>query len=126
MSDKMQLRTGDSLLVLNLPQGLSIEQAHSTNPADRKQFDVVLLYVSGQAELERFASVALGALKADGILWVAFPNPESARHRDLTPGNGWELLRARGFEAIAEVDFDAEWSALSLRHRAFIGNSRRR
>ncbi|MEZ0368170.1 MAG: hypothetical protein ACAI44_03675 [Candidatus Sericytochromatia bacterium] len=126
MSDKLKLRTGDSLLLLNAPTGFIPEFPYSNDPAARKAFDAVLLFVADQAELGRFAETAVSSLKPDGLLWVAYPKKTSKQSSDLNRDQGWDLLKAKGFEGVALVALDETWSALRLRHKAFVGSTRRR
>ena len=105
---KLQVKAGRSLAVMHPPTGFSagpvVDVAHA---------DVLLLFTPTRAALIS----CLGGLRAraEAIVWVAYPKLTSKlagdMHRDVIRG----LVPDYGFEVVAAVAIDADWSGLRLK-----------
>jgi hypothetical protein len=86
--------------------------------------DWLLVFVRDRAAIARIASQTVRALKGDGVLWLAYPKLSGALQTDVTRDNGWEPMRALGFDTVAAVAIDETWSALRFRANEMIGRRR--
>jgi hypothetical protein len=95
-----------------LPPGVALPLGVALAPAEGWRCDVVLLFVTSQAQLAAELPAALGGLAAAGGLWVAWPKRASGVPTDLTE----DAVRAAGLAA-GVVDnkvcaIDETWSGL--------------
>jgi hypothetical protein len=98
-----------------LPEGVDlVERPDGTR-------DVVLLFATNSAELEKHAPLALGAVKREGALWVAYPKKTSKVKTDLSRDVSWHPLRSAGFEVVSAIALDDVWSALRFRPLDLVG-----
>jgi hypothetical protein len=105
---KLQVKGERRLAVLHPPAGFD------TGPTvPPQQADVALLFTPTRAALT--AALARLTMKPGAILWVAYPKLTSRlagdMHRDIISG----LVPEYGFEVVAAVAVDADWSALRLK-----------
>jgi hypothetical protein len=66
-------------------------------------------------------SVAIAALKYDGLLWISYPKRSSKVETDLTRDRGWEVMTEAGLRPVTQVSIDALWSALRFRPLERVG-----
>ena len=127
LAKKFQIKAGMSLLVLNapgdfpamlapLPTGVTVATSGSG------PFDAVHCFARNSTELERYAPVALAALKPDGMLWFAYPKGTSGIPTDLSRDNGWDAATVHGWEGIRQIAVDDVWSAVRFRPNAQRGS----
>lgn len=116
---KLKLGAQSPVLILNAPPEYgpmlaAIPGAVHTSPEGVYSF--VQLFVKNAAEVAHFAEAAMESVAGDGYFWVCYPKKTSKRYKaDITRDQGWDALRARGFEGIAMVALDDDWSALRFR-----------
>ncbi len=117
---KLQFKSGQSLLLLNVPEPVLAhlttsltELALSTET--NNPFDGVFLFVQYQADLEQWAKTAVAALKADGLFWLAYPKKSGKLDTDLTRDKGWHVIKAMGWEGVRQIAIDDTWSALRFK-----------
>jgi hypothetical protein len=67
------------------------------------------------AEVEKWAPIALRAVKTDGLLWMCYPKGSSKLKTDLNRDRGWSVVQEAGWEGIALVSVDEIWSAMRFR-----------
>ena len=102
---KLLIGEGGRCLVINPPPGFAL--ADGVDPAD-----VVVLFAADRAQLDRDAPAALGALKPGGILWLAYPSPDSGRQTDLSRRHGAGAFGRAGFTDTTALSLDHDWDAL--------------
>lgn len=60
------------------------------------------------------------------LLWFAYPKSTSKRYTcEFNRDQGWEALRASGFDSVRQVAIDEDWSALRFRRIEFINHRSR-
>ena len=85
--------------------------------------DAVLVFVTNQAAVKALARALKKALpssssSSETLLWVAYPKGSGALKSDVNRDNGWGPLTALGYQGVAAVSVDSDWSALRLRHES--------
>ncbi|MCK8488581.1 YdeI/OmpD-associated family protein [Paenibacillus sp. MBLB2552] len=110
----------DLLLVLDAPEGfveqLGLSSEHTT--LDDKlagKYEFVQMFFQSIRDVAERASQALHAIKPDGLLWLCYPKGGAKAGTDLTRDQGWETVKAAGFDGIALVSVDETWSAMRFR-----------
>jgi hypothetical protein len=92
----------------------------------RCPYSFILIFVTGIAQVNEIAPVALHNLTADGILWFCYPKKTSPKYKtDLNRDNGWDALTGSGFRGIRIVSIDDDWSALRFRNIKYIKSTRK-
>lgn len=119
LSDWLLLKRGHRVAVLSAPVELEsrlgwlprlvIEQ----QPSDMS--DAVVAFVRSHAESERLSAVALGALQQNGKAWFCSPKVGPGVVTDISEDCGWEVGRASGVDAVAQVSVEAVWTATRFR-----------
>lgn len=132
LSSKLRMRPHQQVLILNapegylmtlgeLPEGVTVTTAASPPAVAAGTFDFVHLFVRSQAELVRWAPVALGAVVFDGSLWISYPKKSSGIVTDISRDVGWEPLAEAGMRPVFQVSIDDTWSALRYRPGSRVG-----
>jgi hypothetical protein len=95
---KLGIREGSRVLLVGAPRGFSLRSlptgAQLLGRA-RGTLDVVVLFATRRAELERRFSGLARALRPDGRLWVAWPKKAANVETDLT----FEIVQRTGLGA---------------------------
>ena len=109
IASKLQLRAGETVRLVNAPEGLDLGLPGASGEAD-----ALLVFVRDRAELERHEQAALDHAADDRLTWIAYPKAgrlETDLNRDIL----WELLDGKGVRPVRQVALDDTWSALRFR-----------
>jgi hypothetical protein len=93
-----------------LPRGVKLKY-HVRGP-----LDMVIAFCSARKPLEQRMPTLTGALDDTGLLWIAWPCPESDVPTDLDEDVVRELAHAGGVVEIERLEIDGTWSALKFAH----------
>ena len=129
LTQKLRMRQGQRVLVLNPPPGYieglaPLPAGMVAEEVPEGKYDFVHLFVKNQAELEKLGPSALESAEYDGILWISYPKKSSKVKTDLTRDVGWDLLARAGLKPVTQVSIDEIWSALRYRPVERIGKSK--
>ncbi len=111
MAQKLALKPGERLWLLNRPAGYEVPLgelplgavvSEGAGPAD-----VVVCFVSTRAALEE----QLPRLQGPSRVWIAYPKGKAELHRDIIR----QVAQAAGWEAVSLFAIDETWSALRLK-----------
>ncbi len=119
LADKLQIRQGQTLAVLNPPAGM-LERLARELPGNRVSGemgdpDAVLLYVTSLAEAKELGSIAFKTVKPDALLWIAYAKGGSKVPTDVNRDKLWEALSGTGWRPVRQVALDEVWSAMRFR-----------
>ena len=126
---KLNLKDQKEILVLDAPDSFVPElkalkgvKVHR-NPGAAKKFEFALAFASQKAAIERLSKALATKAEGDAVLWFAYPKGSSKRFKcDFNRDNGWEVIRAAGWDTVRQVAIDEDWSALRFRRREFINH----
>jgi hypothetical protein len=76
--------------------------------------DLVMLFVTSRAQLERRLGGLHAKLRQDGTLWVAWPKRASKLATDMTEDVVRDVALPRGLVDVKVCAIDATWSGLKL------------
>ncbi len=115
LAGKLQLGPGQSVAVVNQPDGASLDlgAGHPVGD-DSDHADAVIVFATGRADLDRLTDRFVGAAKRDALTWVAYPKAGQLG-TDLNRDVLAELVKAQGVRPVRQVSLDDVWSALRLR-----------
>lgn len=120
---KLKYKEGYAALLMNAPPEYSEVTGAigaDTEPGKGK-YDFALVFVSSRTEVDTFGLKAAGALKYDGVLWMAYPKGKSQAKADIGRDHGWDTLSGLGLRPVSLVALDETWSALRFRHAEAVG-----
>lgn len=119
IAQKLYLKPGRKLLILNAPQGF-IENIGELPPFAKiielpEQADVVLQFVKNLTELQTwFATTAVLALSG-ASLWVAYPKKTGRLKSDIDRDILNIYVHTQGWEGVSIFAIDNDWSALRVK-----------
>jgi hypothetical protein len=119
---KLGIQETHRVLFKNAPAQLPEELKEYARARLSKDLDVVLFFVQSVAALDAGLAPLLKAIKADGMIWIAWPKKASGIQTDLTEN----LIRDRVLQTplvdIKVCAIDETWSGLKFvirkEHRA--------
>jgi predicted transport protein len=114
---KLQLKVGQSLLILNAPEGYAdmlVDSLPGVTCVTKspKRCDGVFLFAQMRDELVTWFDTAVSTLIPDGLLWIAYPKKSGKLETDLTRDAGWETVFKSGWRGVRQISIDTTWSAL--------------
>ncbi|MBM7694579.1 hypothetical protein JOC77_004043 [Peribacillus deserti] len=120
---KLQVKQGMSLLVLNSPEQYisdeDIEIMPGTmvhlRPEKGRKYTFVQMFARNTAELDLWMDEGLNSLEAGALFWVSHPKKSSKLYEDLSRDQGWDVLKKKGYEGVASIAVDDDWSAIRFR-----------
>ncbi len=90
----------------------------------RCPYELIIIFVKSESEVEHYAPLALHNLTADGILWFCYPKKTSKKYKsNLERDKGWKALHDLNFQGIRMIAIDEDWSAMRFRNIKFIKSS---
>jgi hypothetical protein len=121
ISQKLKIREGDSILVINAPPGY--KKSLGLLPADAKivdsgkMFDQLHWFVKNKTQMENEIKKVLPLIKGNISCWIFYPKGSSKIQTDLTRDKGWDELLKHDMQWISLVSFDETWSTFGMRQK---------
>ena len=124
LTDKLQLKTGMKLAVLNAPAGYAGRLAEALQgieiTAQATGAQAVLVFVTTLAEAGKLAPEVVRAVKVDGLVWIAYPKGGSGVKTDVNRDKLWPVVQPLGWRPVRMVSIDEIWSAMRFRPEALV------
>jgi phage-related baseplate assembly protein len=115
VGEKLQLRAGQGVAVIGLPDGVELELPDGVSAVDDPaSADAVVSFLTTSAELADAGQPVLDAARRDALAWLAYPKGGQLG-TDLNRDVLREGLEAEGVQPVRQVAIDVTWSALRLR-----------
>jgi hypothetical protein len=115
VASKLQIKPGQSVCVIGRPQDATLDLGHEAEPAqDPGESDVVIVYCTTGADLERLSGPLLAAARRDALTWIAYPKAGQLG-TDLNRDRLAALVQSHGVRPVRQIAIDEVWSALRLR-----------
>lgn len=111
MSSKLQIKPGQSVAMLNAPDGLVLAGVRGADAAE--EADAVIAFVTRRDELGS-AGPAVAAARADRLAWIGYPKG-GRLGTDLNRDRLAAALAEQGLQPVRQVSIDDTWSALRFR-----------
>ncbi len=120
VSQKLLIKPGCSFLLINPPRGYrellaDLPENVSVVAQASAPVDVIQFFASTQQELEEQLSRVKALLKPKSLLWVTYPKGTSKIPSEINRDSIVETARGVGYEGVAMVAVDKDWSALRLK-----------
>lgn len=120
ITDRLGLRAGDRLLLVDAPRGylgslapVPEDVAVSGDPRDGT-FDIVQLFLDGEAALESHLSTVDALASGCRRLWVSVPTEDAEGGATVDGTAVAAVLRDRGWEQDGRFRLDPEWEAVGF------------
>ena len=125
--EKLNLKDRGEIVVVNAPASFEAELAALAGVAVLRDLQKVaavsfaLVFATRQSEVDAISPALADKLKADALLWFAYPKGTSKKYTcDFNRDTGWRVIRRLGFDTVRAVAIDEDWSALRFRRVEFI------
>jgi len=125
--EKLQLKDQKEILVLDAPASFVPELARLKGINIHRRLGAVseiefsLVFVTRKAEVDLLAGPIARLAEGDAVVWFAYPKGTSKKYQcDFNRDNGWDKLKALGFETVRAVAIDEDWSALRFRRSEYV------
>jgi hypothetical protein len=120
LTKKLQLKPGQTVTVLNAPQGYAGQLATALegvtlSTEEKENAEVVLLFVNNLAEAEQLSPEGIATVRRDGLLWIAYPKGSSGVKTDINRDTLWKVPQKSGWDAVRQIALDETWSAIRFR-----------
>ena len=109
LGERLQVKKERRLALADSPLAIEAPAA----PLD--EAEVVLQFVRNRAEFETKIPVLLKAIRADAILWVAYPKLTSKLAGDLSRDVIHGGSPALGIDCVSQIAIDDDWSAMRMK-----------
>jgi hypothetical protein len=129
LAQKLQLKPGEKVALVNVPEGRLAALAAELEGCDAwdaskkaaGKLDAMLLFVNNLAEAEKLGSKAIRSSGADRLLWIAYPKGSAKVKTDVNRDTLWKTLEPTGWRPVRQVALDAVWSAMRFRPAEKVG-----
>jgi hypothetical protein len=120
--DKLGIRPGQKVLILNPPDGY--DQTLGPLPDSvmfaaslRGALDFIHFFAPSRAEFERRFPALKSHLARDGMLWISWPKSASKVKTDMNENVVRDFALANGLVDVKVAAIDETWSGLKLVYR---------
>jgi hypothetical protein len=114
LTEKLQIKPGQSLAILNPPPGVTLPA--STSGAQPSTASAVIGFAVRRDDLDQLDAV-IGAAHADRVAWIGYPKGGQLG-TDLNRDRLAQALASHGIQPVRQVSIDGTWSALRFRPTA--------
>jgi hypothetical protein len=125
---KLKLKDESPLYLLDCPEDLKHHfgniEVKDVLPRN-KEAQQVLFFALDKKHLDKRLPAIVNTLASDSLLWIAYPKKSGSLQSDLIRDEGWESVWRTGWEGVASISIDSDWSALRLRHKEATKNLKR-
>lgn len=119
LAKKLQIKPGMKVALVNVPAEVAAMLRPLPDGATisgSTTADGVIAFAKDDAELRKIAPHAVKALRADGLLWLAYPKGSAKMKTDLNRDVLRETIAERhSLEGVSLVAVDGTWSAMRFR-----------
>lgn len=121
MAQKLQIRDGHRVLIVNPPKGYKESTVRGLSKKivvlkeARAPVDIIQIFVTSKKELGEQLGRLKPLLDPKGILWVTYPKGTSKIQADINRDSIRQQAQTLGLEAVAIFSVDNDWSALRLK-----------
>lgn len=132
---KLNWKGHSPIWVLDAPASFASELAAMTDVpmvdtapsnGDTRSIAFLLAFVTTHNGVADIAALVARHTTGDSMVWLAYPKLTSKRYTcELNRDQGWDPMRAIGFETVRQVAIDEDWSALRFRRAEYIGTKSR-
>lgn len=131
---KLQYKLQPEVLIVNAPdefrdvvdewKRMAVVQSEGV---EGKTFNFAMIFVKTVKDVSAATKKYVKMLEQDAVFWMVYPKKTSKKYKaEITRDDGWQQLGDLGYEGVAMVSVDEDWSALRFRKADFIKTLNRR
>jgi hypothetical protein len=120
VAQKLLIKAKQSVRLVNAPQGYA--DGLEPLPAEArlvaksaKPVDILQVFVTSMAELEKWLPQFKDAVAPAGLLWVTYPKGTSAVKTDVNRDIIAAYSKTVGWQVVAIISIDDTWSAMRMK-----------
>ncbi len=121
LTDKLKLKIELPLLLVDAPAHLAHVFAGYQLQTSIDNAEQVVCFVQQSNDIAAKAPGIIKQLKAEGLLWFAYPKKSGSIPTDLGRDTGWQPIFSLGYEPVASAAIDSDWTALRFKKKEEIG-----
>jgi hypothetical protein len=111
---KRGIKEGNRVLLRHAPAVLPEALKEYAKARLQDRLDVIVLFARSFAEFKREFAAHQGSIKADGMIWVAWPKKASGMQTDLTENAIRDTALKTVFVDVKICAIDETWSGLKM------------
>jgi hypothetical protein len=120
VAQKLGLKQGKTLFVSHAPAGLgdmlgATPDGARVTETGKGPFPLILLFARDHAAMAKQLPLCKAKLESGGALWLAYAKGTSAKATDINRDSIRDYVVTIGFDTVAQIAIDADWSALRLK-----------
>lgn len=115
VAERLQVKRDRRLALVAAPPGLDAAIGVPDARASVEDAEVVVLFAVHRAALVGALPALLPRLRADAILWIAYPKLSSSRAADLSRDTIHAAMPAYGLDTVSQIALDVDWSAMRMK-----------
>ena len=115
IAERLQVKHGRKLAVIAAPDAVNDLIGVKDQRSPPEHADVVLIFLTDQADLNAKLPAMAAQIRKDAIFWVAYAKKTSPLAIDLSRDVIHVIAPAFGLDTVAQIAIDADWSALRLK-----------
>ncbi len=123
---KLGIKEGNRVLLRHAPAALPEALKQYAKARLRERLDAIILFARSLAEFTRELAAHRDSIKADGMIWVAWPKKASGIETDLTENAIRDTVLKTRFVDVKVCVIDETWSGLKFvvrkEHRSSFGH----
>lgn len=131
---KLQYKLQPEVLIVNAPEEFRAivddwkkMATVQSDGVEGKTFNFAMIFIKTPREVNAAAKKFVKMLEPDAVFWMVYPKKTSKKYKtEITRDEGWQALGDLGYEGVAMVSVDDDWSAFRFRKADFIKTLNRR
>lgn len=116
---KLQVKNHSRILILNLPDELSMIKEAFPIPVREEidnQNDLIMVFSCGMEEALDLISRSIPTLEEGQLFWFCYPKRSSKKYSsNIDRDKTWELANRFGYRPVRQISLDDDWSAIRFR-----------
>ena len=118
VAERLQVKGDRRLAVIGASAALETTVGVSKARSDVAKADVVLLFATDRANLDKHLPKLLKSMSPAAIFWLAYPKLSSKLAADLSRDVIAALAPRHKLDTVSQIAIDDDWSALRLKRLA--------
>lgn len=120
LAKKLQIKPGTNWLIYNSPENYlqliePLPDGVNVSYTPKGNFNGIQLFARNKAELLQGMALIKPLLKADSILWIAYPKKSSGIASDLNMMSDWAEMTRHQLQPVASAAIDETWSSIRFK-----------
>jgi len=120
VAQKLLIKPGQRVLLVNAPANTPellgpLPDGARLVTGEQQGANAALLFAHHSADLERLLPALHAAVDKNAIIWVAYHKGTSLVKTDINRDSIWRYAKTVGFDAVAMISVDEDWSAMRLK-----------